>query len=124
MYIKLEDDMTLVITVPGTLRRGDNMNQQIIFLIPNQIGEIDTSAADIVCKCVTPYGFLTMPALTHLAESYNDLYEQYTLDVTDDMTECAGSDYLWLEITDLSERKAITSECVLTVEETREVNYG
>jgi len=40
-YIKLNDDMELVITVREAIHRGDHLNQKLPFLVPLQVGDID-----------------------------------------------------------------------------------
>ena len=45
MYIKLDENMNLVITNQEPLYRGDNLNRKIIYLIPLSVGEIDPAAA-------------------------------------------------------------------------------
>lgn len=41
LYIKLDDDMDLTITVNEPIYRGDNLNQKITYLVPKLVNEID-----------------------------------------------------------------------------------
>lgn len=41
IYIKLDDDLSLSITVNEPIRRGDNLSRTITYLVPKQVGEID-----------------------------------------------------------------------------------
>ena len=41
IYIKLDENMNLGITVNEPIYRGDRMNQKAIYLIPKTVGEID-----------------------------------------------------------------------------------
>lgn len=41
IYIKLDEDMNLVITKNEPIYRGDHLNRKITYLIPITVGDID-----------------------------------------------------------------------------------
>lgn len=125
MYIILEDDMDLVVTVSDIIRRGDANSKKIIFLLPQRAGEINTREATIICNCMLPYGFIDTLPLVCDDEPYNDQYDQYVMYITENMSSSAGPVYMWLEIVaqnDNDVRRAITGECLINIEETHNID--
>ena len=47
IYIKLDSDMNLAITVNAPIYRGDNLANKITYLIPETVGELNVEAASV-----------------------------------------------------------------------------
>lgn len=97
-YIKLDDDMNLVITVREPIYQGDNLNQKIIYLIPKTIGDIDIASAKLYLNYIYADGTPDIDELNRLDNMYNDKYYQYTLPVTSKLTNHDGDICTWLDI--------------------------
>lgn len=125
IYIKLDDDMNLIVTQNEPIYRGDNLNQKIIYLIPEMIGEIDALNATLFLCYVRADNVADIVTLERMDGKYNDAYYQYALPVTCRMSKCAGSVCSWLSIMSGSvnnPRIAKSGECVLVVEESKNMD--
>lgn len=124
-YIKLEKDMSLVITVRESIYRGDNLNQKIRYLIPLTVGDIDMLTAFVYLNYIRPDGVPEVVRLERLTEKYNEYYYQYTFPVTCKMTKCAGQVCTWMQILTGDPSKptiAKTGECMLQIEESKNMD--
>ena len=77
MYIKLDENMDLVITVNDPIYRGDNLNRKIIYLIPPVIGEVDVLTAELYLSYIRADGVADVVILERMEEKYNENYYQY-----------------------------------------------
>lgn len=97
-YLKLEKDMSLIITVREGLFRGDNLSHKMVFLIPQSVGEIDMLQASVFLSYVRADGAADIVMLERLEEKYNEVYLQYTFPVRCKMTRFPGEVCMWLQI--------------------------
>lgn len=124
-YIKLENNMDLVITQREPIYRGDNLNQKIRYLIPETVGEIDVLGAAVYLSCVRADGTADIHALTRLEDMYNGMYYQYVLPVDAKMTRYAGEVCTWLQIMSgpvCAPVVAKSGECILRVQESKDLD--
>ena len=98
LYIKLDEDMNLMITVNEPIYRGDHLNQKIIYLIPKQIGEIDTLSASLFLNYIRADGTPDVVLLERMDMPYNDTYLQYTFPVSCKLTRYPGEVCTWLQV--------------------------
>ena len=118
LYIKLDEDMNLMITVNEPIYRGDHLNQKVIYLIPNQIGEIDTLSASLFLNYIRADGTADVVLLERLDVPYNDTYLQYTFPVSCRLTRYPGEICTWLQIytgSPSDPKIAKSGECLLRV---------
>ena len=72
MYIKLDEQMQLTVTVREPLYRGDNLNRKLIYLAPMQIGEIDLASAALYLSYIRADGVADIVCLERGDEQYNE----------------------------------------------------
>ncbi len=125
MYIKLDNDMNLIITQNSPIYRGDNLNQNVIYLISKTVGEIDMITATVFLCLIRADGVPDIVALDKLSEPYDDTYFQYTFPVTCKLTKYPGEVCTWICIysgTPSNPTIAKTGECVLWVQESKDMD--
>lgn len=118
MYIKLDNNMNLGITVNEPIYRGDRLYNKIIFLIPITVGDIDMLAATVYLSYIRADGTADIALLVRMDEKYNESYYQYTLPITSTMTRYAGEICSWIQIYAGSARNpmvAKSGECILRI---------
>lgn len=123
IYIKLDDDLQLIVTVKDTLRRGDSLGRSVIFLVPQNAGEIPTRSATIYLSYMRPDTVVDIIELERMEDSYDDNYDQYKIPVTCRMTAEAGALLMWMQIIDVSSgvrRIEKSGECLLYIEEAKD----
>ena len=98
LYIKLDDDMNLVITVNEPIYRGDNLSRKITYLIPTMVGEIDMFTASVFLNYIRADGVADVVVLERSDEPYNDSYLQYTFPVNCKLTKYPGEICTWMQI--------------------------
>lgn len=122
IYIKLNDDLSLAITVSGTIHAGDNMSQKITYLVPAQVGEIDVAGAYVYLNYVCADGSSDMVKLARSENLYNNTYYQFVTQVTCKLSKYPGEVRTWLSVTtpDTSgcecPKSVSSGECYLHVE--------
>jgi len=124
-YIKLEDDMSLVITVRDSIYRGDNLNQKIRYLIPLTVGDVDVLTAFIYLNYIRADGTPDVVRLERLEEKYNESYYQYVFPVTSRLTKYPGEVCTWMQICSGPPSCPVVSksgECVLQIEESKNMD--
>ena len=124
-YIKLEDDMSLVVTVRESIHRGDNLNQKIRYLLPMTVGEIDMLTACVYLNYIRADGTPDIVQLERLEDTYNESYFQYVFPITCKLTKCAGEACTWLNIfagTASNPTIAKSGECVLRIEDSKNMD--
>lgn len=124
-YIKLDENMDLVITVREPLYRGDNLNRRLIYLVPLMVGEIDMLTAYVYLNYIRADGTPDVVRLERLDEKYNESYYQYVFPVTCKLTKCAGQVCTWMQIYAGSPSNPIiqkTGECILQIEDSKNMD--
>ena len=123
IYIMLDDDLNLIVTVKDTLRRGDSLHRKVVFLLPQNAGDIPTRTATIYLSYMRPDTVVDIIELQRLDETYNDDYDQYVIPITGRMTAEIGPLIFWMQVVDVSgdpRRVANSGECRLYIEEARD----
>lgn len=118
LYIKLDENMNLGITVNEPIYRGDRLNKKIIYLLPLTVGDIDVQAATVYLSYIRADGTADVALLTRMDQTYNESYYQYTLPITSTLTRYAGEICSWLQIYAGSPRNpmiAKSGECMLRI---------
>lgn len=118
-YIKLTDDMELIITARDAIYRGDHLNQKLTFLVPMQVGDIDPAAAALYLSYIRADGTAEIDLLHREKELYNDSYYQFTMPVTSKLTRYAGPVTAFLTIYTGPANAPVISksgECMLQVQ--------
>lgn len=124
-YIKLEDDMRLVITVRESLYRGDNLNQKIRYLVPKMIGDIDIATAYVYLNYVRADGVADVVILERMEEMYNESYYQFQFPVTCKLTKYPGEVCTWMQIytgTPSNPTISKSGECMLQILESKNMD--
>lgn len=120
IYIKLDAMMNLTITRNGPVHRGDNLFENLIYLIPKNLNGIDPFDTDVCLSYIRPDGVADIVTLEPLAEMYNEGYYQYVIPVTMAMTKYPGEIRTWLIIVEKGfepEESVIakSDECIIRV---------
>ena len=125
LYIKLDDDMSLVITVNEPIYRGDNLSQKITYLTPTVVGEIDMLTASVFLSYVRADGVADVVVLSRSETPYNESYYQYTFPINCKLSKYPGEVCTWIQIysgTPSNPVIAKTGECVLQVQESKNMD--
>lgn len=119
MYIKMNDDKSLVITIPTTLYRGDHNADLITFLLPTSYGEMNIADCVVTMGYIAPDGQEYKERLLVMPDMYKAYY-QYSTVVDTMLTNLAGEVVIWLVLTDGAMQMS-TGETVVCVEPSRDV---
>ena len=125
LYIKLDDDMDLTITVNEPIYRGDNLNQKITYLVPKLVNEIDMLVATAYLCYIRADGAPDIIMLERSDEPYNEAYYQYTIPVTCKMTKFPGEVCTWMQIyagTPSNPTTAKSGECTLQIQDSKNMD--
>ena len=125
IYIKLDENRDLVMTVSEPIYLGDNLNQKIVYLIPLQVGEIDMKAAIPYLSYIRTDGVVDIVRLDKKEGTYKDAYYQYELPVSCKLSECPGDICTWMQIfagTPSNPTIAKSGECVLHVNNSKNMD--
>lgn len=124
-YIKLEDDMSLVVTAREPIYRGDNLNRKIRYLVPLKVGDIDMETAFVYLNYIRADGVADVVRLECADDKYNESYFQYILPVTCKLSKCAGQVCTWMQIYSGSVSNPAISksgECILQIEDSKNMD--
>lgn len=124
-YIKLDDNMDLVITVREPIYRGDNLNQKIRYLLPFKVEDIDILTAYVYLNYIRADGTPDVVPLERLEDRYNESYYQFTFPVEHKFTRYAGEICTWLQIYTGDPSNPITAksgECVIRVQDSKDID--
>lgn len=124
-YIKLDENMDLVITKKQPIYRGDNLNQKIIYLIPTTVEEIDMATATVYLLYIRADGVADVVALEQMEELYNETYFQYTFPVNCKLTKFPGEVCTWIQIFTGTPSAPITAksgECMLQIQDSKNMD--
>lgn len=119
-YIKLDEDMNLVITVNEPIYRGDNLKQKITYLLPKAVGDIDMLSATVYLSFIRADGTADIALLMREEDEYNERYYQYRLPITCTLSRYPGEVCTFLQIFAGSAQNPIiakSGECVLHIKE-------
>lgn len=125
MYIKLDEQMQLTVTVREPLYRGDNLNRKLLYLAPMQIGEIDLASATLYLSYIRADGVADIICLERSEEQYNENYYQYTVPVTCKLSKYPGVVCTWISIYAGSAecpKISKSSECVLQIQDSKNMD--
>lgn len=125
MFVKLDESMSLVITVNEPIYRGDNLNRKITYLIPLVVGDIDMLTATAYLSYIRADGAADVVILERMEEKYKEAYYQYTLPITCRLTKYPGEVCTWLQIysgTPSNPTIAKSGECMLYVQESKSID--
>ena len=121
MYIKMQDDKSLLITVPTTIYRGETNADLITFLLPSVYGDKSIADCTVSMRYVLPDGTGYSDTLALAPELYKT-YCQYVVPVDTKLTALEGKVTLWVTAVDAHESVVIkTGETVVTVRPSRDI---
>ena len=98
-YIKMNDDKTLITTVPTKIYQGDNCADEFVFLLPQSYDSIVFADHMVYLRYVLPSGDGASVSLKKLDELYSG-YLQYVIDAKAEMTKTAGMIEMWITVLD------------------------
>lgn len=125
IYIKLDDEMQLTITVDEPIYRGDNLSNKVVYLIPTVVHEMDMTDSTLFLSYISPDGIVDTCVLTRMEDPYNDTYLQYMIPITCKMTVCTGDICTWITAYSgppLNPKIAKSSECILCVRDSKNLD--
>lgn len=120
IYIKLESDMSLVVTESNPIYRGDSFNQNVVVLTPAVIDNINMTTATIYMSVFRADGTADVDLLTRMDEEYQNGWLQYAFPVTSTISRYPGTVCMFLSIYAGSANSpmiAKSGECVLQIHE-------
>lgn len=124
-YIKLTEDKDLEITVREPIYRGEKLNGELIFLLPEQVDELMIEQSLVYLSYIRADGHADVVYLERLEEKYNETYFQFTLPITSRLTRFPGQMNVFLQIFsgDPVDPQIVKSgELCLTVEESPDMD--
>lgn len=95
MIIKMNDDKSLVITIPTTIYRGEQNANLITFLVPMNYGEHNLADSAMVMRYILSNGEGKSEPLSYLPEPYKN-YLQFSTVANTRLTSEDGEITLWL----------------------------
>ena len=125
LYIKLDENKDLVITVSEPIHRGDNLNQKIIYLVPLMVDDVDMASATVYLNYIRADGCPDIVELERMSDKYNESYYQYALPISCRITKYAGEVCTWMQIysgTPSSPVIVKSGECLLQIQESKDMD--
>lgn len=123
MYIKMNDDKSLVVTVPTTIYRGENKADMVTFLVPANYGDLNVADCDLTVRYILPDEEATgrsEPLLVQ-PEMYKG-YLQYNLSVDTQLTSHEGDVIVWLVALNATGSMVLkTGETVIVIAPARDI---
>ncbi|MGM9608353.1 MAG: hypothetical protein ACI3XJ_12695 [Oscillospiraceae bacterium] len=121
MYIKMNNDKSLLITVPTTIYRGEGNADLITFLLPTKYEGIDIEGCSVAMRYILPSGMGGSDALARIPEMYKG-YLQYSTTVNPGFTSEEGVVTVWLTIFS-SDGNAVfkTSKVLIPIEPSQDI---
>lgn len=115
MYIKMNEDKSLIVTVETTIYRGETRADLITFLVPSQYEGINLADCSMTLRYLLPDGTGKMEPLAALPEKYKT-YLQFSTIVNTRLTSQVGSITVWLTaIDDINGTVLKTGECIVRI---------
>lgn len=126
IYIKLDQMMSLTITRNGPVHRGDNLFENLIYLIPKNLNGYNPIDTDVYLSYIRPDGVADIVTLEPLDEMYNEDYYRYVIPVTMAMTKYPGEIRTWLIIVEKGFKPeesiiAKSDECIIRVTDSKDL---
>ena len=117
MYVKMQTDKSLVVTVPTTIYRGEANADTLIFLLPVQYDYISVADCTVMLRYIDPKDVGHSEQLSLQPEMYNQ-YLQYAIRIDTKLTDIAGSVRLWLSCVSSNDNAVFkTGELTITIRE-------
>lgn len=121
MYIKMNDDKSLVITIPTTIYRGERNADLITFLVPSEYEGKNMADCAFLMRYINPNNVGKSEALAYKPEKYKN-YLQFSTVVNTRLTDCEGDITLWLTAMDNDDAVILkTGEAIVTVESSKDI---
>ena len=124
-YIKLLDDMRLIVTWADEIYRGDNMSSAIPFLFPLRVGTIDVAASTVFLNYIGADGVPDTVILEPCERMYDDRHYQYAIPVTCKLSANPGEVTMWLQFyTGDAEHPTIknSGECKIRILDSQDID--
>lgn len=121
MYIKMNDDKSLIVTVPTTIYRGECNADLITFLIPSIYEGKNMADCVMVMRYVFPSGVGRSESLVYQPEMYKN-YLQFCTPVDTRFTEERGNIELWLTAFDYDDNVVLKSgEVTISIQQSKDI---
>lgn len=124
-YIKLTEDKDLQVTVREPIYRGENLNERLIFLLPDTVDELSTEASLVYLSYIRADSGADVVLLDKLEEKYNETYFQYTLPITCRLTRFPGQVCIFLQMFSgdpIDPQIVKSGECQLMIEDSKNMD--
>ena len=121
MYIKMNDDKSLVITIPTTIYRGERNADLITFLVPAEYEGKNMADCAFLMRYINPDNIGKSEALAYKPEKYKN-YLQFSTVVNTRLTTKEGDVTVWLTAMDNDDAVILkTGEVLVTVEPSKDI---
>lgn len=121
VYIKMQDNKELLITVPSTIYRGETGADVIVFLVPATYEKVQVSNCSVMLRFIGADKAGHSEQLKLVPEMYNG-YLQYSVPVDTDITSEAGEVTLWLSCISYQDVVVFkTGEIAITVNQSQDI---
>lgn len=121
MYIKMNDDKSLVITIPTTIYRGEKNADIITFLVPAEYEGKNLADSVMLMRFINPNGIGKSEALSYLPEMYKG-YLQFSTIANTRLTSLEGDITLWLTAMDNDNAMILkTGETLVSIEPSKDI---
>ena len=121
MYIKMNSDKNLIITVLTTIYRGDKNADLITFLLPAEYEGKNIADCSITMRYVLPNGIGRSDSLVYQPEMYKG-YLQYSTPVNTRLTSEEGVVTIWLTGFDMDDNVLFkTGEVPVTISPSKDI---
>lgn len=121
MYIKMNSDKSLIITIPTTIYRGENKADLITFLVPAQYGDINLADCAMMMRYILPDGTGKSEPLSYLPEMYKD-YLRFSTVANTRLTSDDGEITVWLTAFDANDAMVLkTGEVIVDIQPSKDI---
>lgn len=121
MYIKMNDDKSLIITIPTTIYRGERNADLITFLVPAEYEGKNMADCAMLMRYINPEEVGKSEPLSYKPEPYKG-YLQYSTVVNPKFTSLDGDITVWLTALDHNDGVILkTGETAFTIQPSKDV---
>lgn len=121
MYIKMNGDKSLIITIPTTIYRGERNADLITFLVPAEYEGKNIADCAMLMRYINPDNVGKSEALSYKPEMYKG-YLQYSTVANTKITSLEGDITVWLTALDTNDDVILkTGEAVITVYPSKDI---
>lgn len=121
MYIKMNDDKSLVVTIPTTIYRGENNADLITFLVPAEYEGKNVADCAMLMRYINPDNVGKSEALSYKPEMYKG-YLQYSTVANTKITSLDGDITVWLTALDNNDAVVLkTGEALVTINPSKDI---